>query len=327
MQPFFLEQIKRFPARFIIFTGLVFLLIAWLFSSAAAQSEPLPIEAFWQRIADTQAWLQTNPAPAAWATQADQWSAVKVVQLPDGSLTPVDTHEIVALLRAGPPDKGRLNDYLTALLQARADWSKTGEAASELAALQAVLSRPEFQAENENFLQRLYRQVMEFLQNLLNKLFPRNSQVSLPLPPWLAALLAVLLLGGILAFVFRDVWRNILPENRTDEGMAGDQQILTASQASQRARQLSSGGDYRQAIRYLYLSALLQLDERGLLRYNRSLTNREYLRQVANQTLLASHLRPVIDTFDRVWYGFQPIDEHSYTQYTEQVAELEETKE
>jgi len=139
---------------------------------------------------------------------------------------------------------------------------------------------------------------------------------------------AVLLLGGILAFIFRDVWRNILvPGTELNVENLAEGEILSAGQASLRARQLSGSGDYRQAIRYLYLSALLLLDERGLLRYNRFLTNREYLRQVSNQPDLAGHLRPVIETFDRVWYGFQPVDQDSYNQYTEQVAALKESRE
>jgi hypothetical protein len=39
----------------------------------------------------------------------------------------------------------------------------------------------------------------------------------------------------------------------------------------------SSEGDYRTAVRYLYLSLLLLLEEHGLLRYDRPLTDREYL--------------------------------------------------
>jgi hypothetical protein len=138
--------------------------------------------------------------------------------------------------------------------------------------------------------------------------------------------LAVLLLGGVLALVFRNIWKDILPETELGSENPADAEILTASQATLRARSLSGSGDYRQAVRYLYLSALLLLDERGLLRYNRTQTNREYLRQLSAQPELAGQLRPVIETFDRVWYGFQPVDEDSYAQYIAQVAALEETR-
>ena len=90
---------------------------------------------------------------------------------------------------------------------------------------------------------------------------------------------------------------------------------------------LSTQGDYRTAVRYLYLSSLLVLDEQGLLRYDRSRTNREYLRSVSSRPELAIPLRKVIDVFDRVWYGFEAVDENTYKSYVQQVEELREKKE
>jgi hypothetical protein len=37
---------------------------------------------------------------------------------------------------------------------------------------------------------------------------------------------------------------------------------------------------------------------------------------------LASLLREVVEVFDRVWYGYQPLDETTYQKYAAQVAEL-----
>jgi hypothetical protein len=102
---------------------------------------------------------------------------------------------------------------------------------------------------------------------------------------------------------------------------------LTAELALQRAQELSTGGDYRTAVRYLYLSSLLLLEERGLLRYDRSLTNREYLRTVAHRPELAAILREVIDVFDRVWYGFQTLNPGEYEAYVLRVETLRQQKE
>ena len=107
---------------------------------------------------------------------------------------------------------------------------------------------------------------------------------------------------------------------------AGDDASLTAESALRRAQTLSQGGDYRTAVRYLYLSTLLLLEERGLLRYDRSQTNREYLRSLKGRPELASVLRDVIEVFDRVWYGFQPLDEAAYHHYAAQVQNLQQQK-
>ncbi|HEX6033595.1 MAG TPA: DUF4129 domain-containing protein, partial [Anaerolineales bacterium] len=104
-------------------------------------------------------------------------------------------------------------------------------------------------------------------------------------------------------------------------------EALTSTGALKRAETLSMQGDYRNAIRYLYLSSLLVLDEQGLLRYDRSRTNREYLRSVSSKPELAKPLHDVIDVFDRVWYGFEKVDEQTYQSYVRHVDELREKKE
>src|SRR5262249_19603408 len=103
-------------------------------------------------------------------------------------------------------------------------------------------------------------------------------------------------------------------EANNDPETSGDARDFAAtSEATQ---------DYRSAIRYLYLSSLLLLDERGLIHYDRTLTNREHLRQVANLPHLVEALRPVVNTFDRVWYGFEPVDETMYQEFRQNVDRL-----
>jgi hypothetical protein len=68
------------------------------------------------------------------------------------------------------------------------------------------------------------------------------------------------------------------------------------------------------------------MDERGVLRYDRSKTNREYLRSVANSPELAKPLEEVIEVFDNVWYGYHPLEEESFKHYSARVEELKEKK-
>ncbi len=130
----------------------------------------------------------------------------------------------------------------------------------------------------------------------------------------------------VLAIVLLYATRGILEEfAAAEEGPFGGEfgaELLTSESAFRQAQTLSGTGDYRSAVRYLYLSSLLILDERNLLRYDRSLTNREYLGSIADRPELAITLREVIDVFDRVWYGFQPLDEEAYNLYVARVNEL-----
>ena len=63
------------------------------------------------------------------------------------------------------------------------------------------------------------------------------------------------------------------------------------------------------------------------MRYDRSRTNREYLRSLSSKPELVKPLRDVIDVFDRVWYGFETVDEQTYQSYVKRVDELREKKE
>jgi hypothetical protein len=72
----------------------------------------------------------------------------------------------------------------------------------------------------------------------------------------------------------------------------------------------------------LYLASLLKLDEVGALRYDRALTNREYVRQVSLKPALAAALWPVVETFDDTWYGFSPVTSEGYRAFESRVGEL-----
>ncbi len=122
-----------------------------------------------------------------------------------------------------------------------------------------------------------------------------------------AVVLVVLavLLGPLLGRYFR--------RNRRGRPPAlADAEVATSDEAIERARDASAVQDYRQALRLLYLAALLKLDEIGALRYDRALTNREYVREVALKSALAALLRPVVETFDDAWYGYRPVTPEGY---------------
>jgi hypothetical protein len=120
----------------------------------------------------------------------------------------------------------------------------------------------------------------------------------------------IVLLGPILFRYFV-----MLRKRRTRADLGDGADISTSGEAIQRAQVASAAQDYRQALRMLYLASLLKLDEIGALRYDRALTNREYVRQVALKPALASALRPVVETFDDVWYGYRPITHEGYSTF------------
>ncbi|MEO6062842.1 MAG: DUF4129 domain-containing protein [Thermoflexales bacterium] len=74
----------------------------------------------------------------------------------------------------------------------------------------------------------------------------------------------------------------------------------------------AEAGDMRTAMRHLYLAALAVLDERGVLRFDPALTNREIARAVRPRPELEGALMPVIDIYDPVWYGHKTISTEQF---------------
>ena len=64
------------------------------------------------------------------------------------------------------------------------------------------------------------------------------------------------------------------------------------------------------------------LAERGLIRFERSLTNREVLARVDASAPARAHLSPVVETFDRVWYGEREPDEATFHVYSQEIDAL-----
>jgi hypothetical protein len=135
-------------------------------------------------------------------------------------------------------------------------------------------------------------------------------------------LIGLLLVVAIVIYAVRGIRRSVLSERRAI-AEAEQEETISAAEASDRAQADARAGDYRNAARHLYLASLLWLEEHGMLRYDRSRTNHEYLAQVRGKQVY-DDLAPVVDTFERVWYGQRPLDEQGFQQYEQQVAALQE---
>jgi len=262
---------------------------------------------------------------------AGRWEALQQIRLEDGAGTPVvlniDNSFWVSQFRAEKPDLQHLLISMDSLLAAHS-LPKMKPADSNTTALHEILSRPEFQWQQQeapNWIQDL----IDRFQKWLSRLFGQTPAITAPGDQALQIFggVAALLVMLVLIYVLRGLFTDLTVDAFLNTEKDAQDVPLNAQSALARAEGLSDQGDYRLAVRYLYLSALLILDERGLLYYDRTRTNREYLRDLAARPQTASLLRAVIDVFDRVWYGFQALDAETYQRYAEQVNELKEKNE
>lgn len=177
--------------------------------------------------------------------------------------------------------------------------------------LEEVLARPEFQDAQPTLLDRFLRWLSEIL--------PDASPDVRGLVDTAVGVFGVLVIGLLVFFVVRMVRHNW----REGESLESFGEIpIHATEAQAKATSAAGAGDFREAMRLLYLAALLHLDEVGLLRFDRALTNREVLATVVNRIPLYTALSPVVTQFDRVWYGHAPFGASDFEQMQGQIEQL-----
>ena len=93
-----------------------------------------------------------------------------------------------------------------------------------------------------------------------------------------------------------------------------DYDLPSAGPLIRQAAELARAGDYRGAFRYAYIASISYLDEIKALRFERSRTNWEYLRELkdAGRDEQVAELRPLTLDFDRKFYGGEPCDQRDY---------------
>ncbi|MBX3058518.1 MAG: DUF4129 domain-containing protein [Anaerolineae bacterium] len=122
---------------------------------------------------------------------------------------------------------------------------------------------------------------------------------------------ALALIGTAVALLF---W-----PGKEEEESEEEKEQTKVTTAVREGRQLREKGDYREAARQLFLAMLLALDEKGILRFDRNRTNRELLQQERLHKELVPSLMPIIATYERVWYGLEPLPAAEYERLVNEI--------
>lgn len=79
-------------------------------------------------------------------------------------------------------------------------------------------------------------------------------------------------------------------------------------------QQMAKEGNFRAALRFLFLAVLKRLDEAQVIAYERNRTNAEYLRMLRARQLpsLYEMMASLVRDFDLFWYGQRPATEEVY---------------
>jgi uncharacterized protein DUF4129 len=301
---------------FVLVFCALFTVQFFLSSHIAYADDPLTLSEY-KRVVERALTLVTQAAsqPAGRARRsfltqaAEALGAVHVVQLDGGERITITNARLVDDLGSPTADTTNLRSRLQALRDAL-DGTLGAFSADDQAKLRDLLNRPPFTQEIDP--------LTHFINELLARLFGEAAN-GVYESRYLIVALGLVLIALVLTYFFVNLRRTTVGESVLKTATLDGEAHLTSNAARDSAQRLASAGDYRSAVRQLYLSTLLWLDEHGRLRYDRSLTNREYLRAVANLPNMRDALKPIVETFDRIWYGFVPITASEFEAYQREV--------
>ncbi|MCB0114728.1 MAG: DUF4129 domain-containing protein [Caldilineaceae bacterium] len=226
------------------------------------------------------------------------------------------------LLDGAPDVESALRRLATVLEQM--ELSSADRTDTRLAQLQTVRDR--YNLDRPSFWDRVWRWLSDLFDALTPDSVPSGAGALASIGSRLVVWLIVLSGGALLAIVLSYWLRNLLGgilNDRLHRRRGEDGDIpATASEARAQAQTFAGDGNYRAAVRQLYLAALLHLDEQGLLRFQEDQTNREVLAQTKRDTHVYAHLKPAVETFDRVWYGEREPDRPTFESYSAEIDEL-----
>ncbi len=190
--------------------------------------------------------------------------------------------------------------------------------------VQEILNRPEFKPKNQNKVvafikgiwdgvRNFFSEMLEAVRRLLGKLFGSTTQGSV-----LSIVFVLLILAAIGFLVVRAVRkarpRRRRPKKRTILGEEIDVGA-TADELAERAYAAARAGDFRNAVRKLYIALLYDLSERRLIELEESATNHEYLTRLSGKGALTTAMAYMTDRFDYFWYGMFPTSGDDFSAY------------
>jgi Domain of unknown function (DUF4129) len=222
-----------------------------------------------------------------------------------------------------------LDEQLALLQDAEEAASGKAEAADPREKIREILARTPYREKTDDpataFIKEIRRKVIDFIGSILRRLFGRLAGTGAGANIFFITLI-VIGLGSAIFLAIR-LWgkrgatrvekkRSVLGE----EIEAG----VTSADLATAALNAARAGDFRTAIRKLYISLLYELAEREVIQIEAHTTNHEYLARVAGFASLAAPMRYLTDRFDYFWYGMFSSSEEDFKQYMQRYSEAME---
>jgi hypothetical protein len=195
--------------------------------------------------------------------------------------------------------------------------------------LRAILERPDFQRAMRGSSQDP-RDVGEWIAEQLRRLFGRlgglhEANYGLFLIFVVTGTALVLALGAHIAYTIAQAFRRRPAPRR--EAPPRPESRLSPERLRREADQAATRGEYREAVRLLYLALVRTLQVQALLPRTSSRTNREHLAYLQARPGLLAVVAPFTETFEGKWYGQRAACAEDVQQCREWLAAAEEEAE
>jgi hypothetical protein len=196
--------------------------------------------------------------------------------------------------------------------------------AQALERLRDILARPAYQvADPRPWWEQLLAPVIGLVLTAVARLVESVASAASGREGWYG--LAVLGVCGVLivvvaVYLLRAVRLSVAREARLATATRAERRARS-EQLWQAAQRLGAAGEFGEAIRMLYLSALFALDEHALLHVEDSQTNREHARRLDRlHPAAAERFSAVVESYDRLRYGAGAVSPRAFAELSALVA-------
>jgi len=151
------------------------------------------------------------------------------------------------------------------------------------------------------------RKFTSILQKILDWIFGVKTggkvlQYFLKALPYLAALLFVYLIFRFLIGIDLIRLKQNNKKNLNKVYLSDEERIIQEEDLNKLIEEAVRNKQYRLAVRYYYLNMLKKLINKGLIQWHNEKTNRDYVREMANDQR-APYFKNLTFIYDYVWYG------------------------
>ncbi len=188
--------------------------------------------------------------------------------------------------------------------------------------IQQIMASPDYnRTHNPNLIERLQARVGKWIRDALTAIFGwigdhlslgdlSGAGILATVGTW-AVVIAFAGLLGLIAWRYARSARGDAPPGE-DEVVSYE--LPSAKPLMKQAAKLAEAGDYRGAFRAAYLASIAYLDSIRALRFERSRTNWEYMRELkrGGHEMPHSELHPITLDFDRKIYGRESCGRQDY---------------